>query len=158
MINDRSHGLPLHLGLAVMRFLRTADDRWSPNDCQQAARRAFAALGEQWACAPSRGRTLLAGCLRQGLAVARDFLLGLGSLADAARAYVGDDRRCRLSNHWPGCRAASLGLRASCATAGSSTIAPRVVHTLFGHVLVRIRWWDGPAPRPFGNRALARGR
>lgn len=33
---------------------------------------------------------LLVGALRQGLAVARDFELELGWLADAAWAYVGD--------------------------------------------------------------------
>ncbi|MGW9453992.1 hypothetical protein [Streptomyces sp. NPDC055632] len=66
------------------------DDRWTPTDWEAAAVRALAALGEQWAAGPERDRLLLTGCLRQGLALARDFRLELGWLTDAAWAYVSD--------------------------------------------------------------------
>ncbi|MFJ9613451.1 hypothetical protein [Streptomyces noursei] len=52
--------------------------------------RALAALGEQWQAHAAPGRLLLVGCLRQGLALARDFQLDLGWLAEAAWAYVSD--------------------------------------------------------------------
>ncbi|WP_432128076.1 ATP/GTP-binding protein [Streptomyces sp. bgisy082] len=66
------------------------DDRWTPTDWETAAVRALAALGEQWSSGPERDRLLLTGCLRQGLALARDFRLELGWLTDAAWAYVSD--------------------------------------------------------------------
>ncbi|MFJ9380334.1 ATP/GTP-binding protein [Streptomyces sp. NPDC101455] len=85
---------PFHLHGLVRSTIRTADDhtddRWSPADWEQAAHRAFRALGEQWRTAPDDDRSLLAGALRQGLALARDFRLELGWLTDAAWRYVGD--------------------------------------------------------------------
>ncbi|MBT2404904.1 MULTISPECIES: hypothetical protein [unclassified Streptomyces] len=39
---------------------------------------ALAALGAQWTAHTGPGRMLLVGCLRQGLALARDFRLDLG--------------------------------------------------------------------------------
>ncbi|MCZ4101077.1 ATP/GTP-binding protein [Streptomyces sp. H39-C1] len=94
-VRENPAGLwPFHLHALIRSTIRTADDqtddRWSPHDWQQAAERAFAALGEQWAITPTPGRTLLVGCLRQGLAVARDFRLDLGWLAEATWQYVGD--------------------------------------------------------------------
>ncbi|WP_369142393.1 ATP/GTP-binding protein [Streptomyces sp. R44] len=84
---------PYHLHALIRSTLRTADDptddRWSPTDWQHAAERAFAALGDQWHT-DTRDRLLLVGCLRQGLALARDFRLSPGWLTDAAFAYVGD--------------------------------------------------------------------
>ncbi|MFF3390170.1 hypothetical protein ACFYW1_04435 [Streptomyces sp. NPDC002669] len=71
-------------------LIRTADDRWSPRDWQQAAHRAFAAPGEQWNNGTGRDRVLLTGWLRQGLAVARDFRLDPGRLADPAWTYGSD--------------------------------------------------------------------
>ncbi|MFZ3562890.1 ATP/GTP-binding protein [Streptomyces sp. BH097] len=84
---------PHHLHALIRATLRTADDhtddRWSTRDWQQAAERAFAALETQWRTSQET-RTLLVGCLRQGLALARDFVLPPGWLTDAAWAYVGD--------------------------------------------------------------------
>ncbi|MBT2469365.1 ATP/GTP-binding protein [Streptomyces sp. ISL-66] len=86
---------PFHLHALIRSTLRTADDqtddRWSPDDWDQAAARALAGLGTQWVQGDARDRRLLVGCLRQGLAVARDFGLDLEWLADAAWAYVSDD-------------------------------------------------------------------
>ncbi|MFD9717587.1 ATP/GTP-binding protein [Streptomyces sp. NPDC059076] len=85
---------PFHLHALVRATIRGADDqtddRWSPADWQQAASRAFAALGEQWRDGSDRDRLLLVGCLRQGLAIARDYRLDLGWLVEAAWTYVGD--------------------------------------------------------------------
>ncbi|MEV0495835.1 hypothetical protein [Streptomyces atratus] len=85
---------PFHLHALIRSTIRTADDqtddRWSPHDWQQAAERAFAGVGEQWTTSTAPGRTLLVGCLRQGLAVARDFGLDLGWLAEATWQYVSD--------------------------------------------------------------------
>ncbi|OKI37470.1 ATP/GTP-binding protein [Streptomyces sp. TSRI0281] len=85
---------PFHLHALIRTTIRTADDltddRWSPTDWAQAAQRAHAALGEQWAAGTGRDRMLLVGCLRQGLAIASDFHLELGWLTDAAWAYVSD--------------------------------------------------------------------
>ncbi|WP_330481476.1 ATP/GTP-binding protein [Streptomyces sp. NBC_00724] len=85
---------PFHLHDLIRSTIRTADDqtddRWSSRDWQQAGERAFAGLGEQWTTTMGPGRVLLVGCLRQGLAVARDFRLDLGWLADAAWAYISD--------------------------------------------------------------------
>ncbi|WP_405720812.1 ATP/GTP-binding protein [Streptomyces sp. NBC_00046] len=94
-VRENPFGLwPFHLHGLIRSTIRTADDhaddRWSPRDWQQAAHRAFAALGEQWNNGTGQDRMLLTGCLRQGLAVARDFRLDLGWLADAAWAYVSD--------------------------------------------------------------------
>ncbi|WP_217214352.1 ATP/GTP-binding protein [Streptomyces sp. AC550_RSS872] len=83
-----------HLHDLIRSTIRGADDatddRWSPQDWAQAAQRAFAALGEQWAQGTGPGRLLLVGCLRQGLAIARDFRLDLDWLADATWAYISD--------------------------------------------------------------------
>ncbi|MER7692855.1 ATP/GTP-binding protein [Streptomyces sp. NPDC097610] len=85
---------PFHLHGLVRSTIRTADDhtddRWSPADWHQAAQRTLAALGEQWTAGTSRDRRLLVGCLRQGLAIARDYNLGLDWLTDAAWTYIGD--------------------------------------------------------------------
>ncbi|MEV7442914.1 hypothetical protein AB0O22_17455 [Streptomyces sp. NPDC091204] len=85
---------PFHLHGVIRSTIRSADDqsddRWSPADWTAAAERALAALGEQWQAGNSRDRLLLVGCLRQGLAVARDHALELGWLTDAAWAYVSD--------------------------------------------------------------------
>lgn len=85
---------PFHLHRLVRSTIRTADDhtddRWSPADWQQAAQRAFYALGEQWSSGPDRDRILLVGALRQGLALARDFRLELGWLHQAAWRYISD--------------------------------------------------------------------
>ncbi|MFJ9624728.1 ATP/GTP-binding protein [Streptomyces sp. NPDC101181] len=85
---------PFHLHSLIRATIRGADDqtddRWSPADWHQAAGRAFAALGEQWRQGSDQDRLLLMGCLRQGLAIARDFALGLDWLTDAAWTYVGD--------------------------------------------------------------------
>ncbi|MFC9759683.1 hypothetical protein [Streptomyces sp. NPDC056921] len=94
-VRENPFGLwPFHLHGLIRSTIRTADDhaddRWSSRDWQQAARRAFAALGDQRNNGTGRDRMLLIGCLRQGLAVARDFRLDLGWLADAAWAYVSD--------------------------------------------------------------------
>ncbi|MFF3580919.1 hypothetical protein [Streptomyces mirabilis] len=67
-----------------------ADDLWSPRDWHQAAQRTRTALGEQWTVGNSRDRRLLVGCLRQGLAIARDYNLDLDWLTDAAWTYGGD--------------------------------------------------------------------
>ncbi|MEV0604712.1 ATP/GTP-binding protein [Streptomyces sp. NPDC050315] len=85
---------PFHLHDLIRSTLRTADDqtddRWSPTDWQQAATRAFTALGEQWRAGEARDRLLLVGCLRQGLRLARDHHLDLDWLTEAAWAYIGD--------------------------------------------------------------------
>ncbi|MFE3995017.1 ATP/GTP-binding protein [Streptomyces goshikiensis] len=85
---------PYHLHALIRSTLRTADDatddRWTDTDWTQAASRALAALGAQWQAAPGPDRRLLVGCLRQGLALARDHRLDLGWLTDAAFAYTDD--------------------------------------------------------------------
>jgi len=85
---------PFHLHEVVRSTVRGADDRtddrWSPQDWRRAAERAHAALGEQWTSSQTPSRQLLIGCLRQGLALARDHRLELGWLVDAAWAYVED--------------------------------------------------------------------
>lgn len=91
---DPSGLWPFHLHALIRSTIRTADDqsddRWSPRDWQQAAARAFAALGHQWTASTTPGRMLLVGCLRQGLSLARDFRLDLDWLADATWTYIGD--------------------------------------------------------------------
>ncbi|WP_327228615.1 hypothetical protein OG229_38340 [Streptomyces platensis] len=58
---------PFHLHALIRSTLHTADGasdgRWSPRDWQQAAERAFAALGEQWTTSTAPGRMVL-GCVR----------------------------------------------------------------------------------------------
>ena len=85
---------PYHLHALIRSTLRTADDatddRWTDADWQAAAERALGALGEQWKTAAGPDRRLLVGCLRQGLALARDHRLDLGWLAEAAYAYTAD--------------------------------------------------------------------
>lgn len=85
---------PFHLHALIRSTIRTtndlSDDCWSPSDWQQAAQRAHAALGDQWRTSTGPGRLLLVGCLRQGLALARDFKLELDWLADAAWTYISD--------------------------------------------------------------------
>ncbi|MGW1544422.1 hypothetical protein ACWCPM_30045 [Streptomyces sp. NPDC002309] len=66
------------------------DDRWTERDWQQAAQRAFTALGEQHQAAPGPDRLLLIAYLRQGLRLARDHRLNLGWLTPAAWTYVSD--------------------------------------------------------------------
>ncbi|MBM7167553.1 ATP/GTP-binding protein [Streptomyces sp. G44] len=94
-VRENVFGLwPYHLHGLIRSTVRgaddQADDRWSARDWEQAAQRALAALGEQFSARSGRDRMLLVGCLRQGLALARDCGLDLGWLADAAWAYVGD--------------------------------------------------------------------
>ncbi|MFH9959051.1 ATP/GTP-binding protein [Streptomyces roseolus] len=85
---------PHHLHALIRSTLRTADDatddRWTDADWHAAAARALDALGEQWRTATGPNRRLLVGCLRQGLALARDHRLDLGWLTDAAQAYTAD--------------------------------------------------------------------
>ncbi|MFE2521621.1 hypothetical protein ACFXG9_41365 [Streptomyces mirabilis] len=85
---------PYHLHGLIRSTFRDADDhaddRWSPRDWHQAAQRTLTALGEEWTVGTSRDRRLLVGCLRQGLAIARDYNLDLDWLTDAAWTYVGD--------------------------------------------------------------------
>ncbi|MFE4018488.1 ATP/GTP-binding protein [Streptomyces sp. NPDC059101] len=95
LVEENPFGLwPYHLHALIRSTIRSADDRtddrWSAQDWRRAAERALAALGEQWRTHTAPGRLLLVGCLRQGLALARDFQLDLGWLAEAAWAYVGD--------------------------------------------------------------------
>ncbi|MEU8843439.1 ATP/GTP-binding protein [Streptomyces roseus] len=94
-VRENVFGLwPYHLHGLIRSTVRgaddQADDRWSARDWKQAAQRALAALGEQFSARPGPDRMLLVGCLRQGLALARDFRLDLDWLADAAWAYVSD--------------------------------------------------------------------
>lgn len=94
-VRETPFGLwPYHLHGLIRSTIRGADDhtddRWSPGDWEQAAGRALAALGAQWRAHTGRDRILLVGCLRQGLALARDFRIDPGWLADAAWAYVSD--------------------------------------------------------------------
>ncbi|MEU1520378.1 ATP/GTP-binding protein [Streptomyces sp. NPDC005811] len=85
---------PYHLHALIRSTLRTADDatddRWTDTDWTRAADRALAALGAQWQAGSGLDRRLLTGCLRQGLALARDHRLELGWLTDAAWAYTDD--------------------------------------------------------------------
>ncbi|MGW7003661.1 ATP/GTP-binding protein [Streptomyces sp. NPDC054933] len=85
---------PFYLHGLIRSTIRTADDqaddRWSTRDWTQAAERAFTALGDQWAASSAPNRMLLIGCLRQGLALAAEFHLELGWLAEAAWSYVSD--------------------------------------------------------------------
>ncbi|MFC9131878.1 ATP/GTP-binding protein [Streptomyces sp. NPDC057099] len=94
-VRENPYGLWLfHLHALIRSAVRnaddTTDDRWSERDWQQAAQRAFTALGEQHQDAPGPGRLLLIACLRQGLRLARDHRLDLDWLAPAAWAYVSD--------------------------------------------------------------------
>ncbi|WP_419596619.1 ATP/GTP-binding protein [Streptomyces brasiliscabiei] len=85
---------PFHVHDLIRAAIRNADDgsddRWSEQDWQRAAQRAFGALESQWRQDLRRDRAVLVGCLQQGLLLARDFRLDLGWLADAAFQYVGD--------------------------------------------------------------------
>ncbi|MGW0538153.1 ATP/GTP-binding protein [Streptomyces sp. NPDC003032] len=94
-VHENPFGLwPHHLHGLIRSTVRNADDqaddRWTARDWEQAAQRALTALGEQFRTRTGRSRMLLVGCLRQGLALARDFRLDLDWLADAAWAYVSD--------------------------------------------------------------------
>ncbi|MFD5512140.1 ATP/GTP-binding protein [Streptomyces sp. NPDC127051] len=94
-VRENPFGLwPYHLHGLIRSTIRSADDhaddRWSARDWEQAVARALAALGTQWQDHTGRDRILLVGCLRQGLALARDFRLDLDWLTDAAWSYVGD--------------------------------------------------------------------
>ncbi|MGW1268325.1 ATP/GTP-binding protein [Streptomyces sp. NPDC002491] len=94
-IRESSSGVwPFHVHDLIRAAIRNADDgsddRWSDQDWQRAAQRAFHALESQWCQDLRRDRAVLVGCLQQGLLLARDFRLDLGWLADAAFQYVGD--------------------------------------------------------------------
>ncbi|MGV9885354.1 ATP/GTP-binding protein, partial [Streptomyces sp. NPDC003379] len=94
-VRENAFGLwPYHLHGLIRSTVRSADDqaddRWTARDWEQAAQRALTALGEQFRTRTGLSRMLLVGCLRQGLALARDFRLDLDWLADAAWAYVSD--------------------------------------------------------------------
>ncbi|MFJ7272815.1 tetratricopeptide repeat protein [Streptomyces sp. NPDC099050] len=95
LVREDPFGLwPYSLHALIRSTLRTADDAtddsWTEDDWRAAAGRALAALGAQWAAGTGPDRRLLTGCLRQGLALARDHDLALGWLADAAFAYTAD--------------------------------------------------------------------
>ncbi|MET9415363.1 ATP/GTP-binding protein [Streptomyces klenkii] len=85
---------PYSLHGVIRTTIRTADDQtddsWTPDDWQQAAQRAFAAVGAQWVGGLATSRALLIDCLRQGLRLARDHGLDLGWLTDAVWIYVSD--------------------------------------------------------------------
>lgn len=94
-IREGPYGLwPFHLHGLIRSAVRnaddTTDDRWTETDWQQAARRAFTALGEQHQAVPGPDRLLLIACLRQGLRLARDHRLDLDWLAEAVWTYVSD--------------------------------------------------------------------
>ncbi|UCA54023.1 ATP/GTP-binding protein [Streptomyces sp. WA6-1-16] len=94
-IRESSFGVwPFHVHDLIRAAVRNADDgsddRWSDQDWQRAAQRAFPALESQWRQDLRRDRAVLVGCLQQGLVLARDFRLDLGWLTDAAFQYVGD--------------------------------------------------------------------
>ncbi|MFJ3998499.1 ATP/GTP-binding protein [Streptomyces parvus] len=94
-IRESSSGVwPFHVHDLIRAAMRNADDgsddRWSDQDWQRAAQRAFPALESQWRQDLRRDRAVLVGCLQQGLLLARDFRLDLGWLTDAAFQYVGD--------------------------------------------------------------------
>lgn len=84
---------PFHLHALIRSAVRhaddTTDDRWTDGDWQQAAHRAFTALGEQHQTAGLE-RLLLVACLRQGLRLARDHRLDPDWLTPAAWTYVSD--------------------------------------------------------------------
>jgi hypothetical protein len=95
LVREDPFGLwPYHLHSLIRSAIRGADDttedRWSPGDWRAAAERALVTLGEQWRASPAADRRLLVGCLRQGLALARDFHLDLDWLGEAAWSYVSD--------------------------------------------------------------------
>ncbi|WP_327168341.1 ATP/GTP-binding protein [Streptomyces subrutilus] len=85
---------PFHIHDLIRSAIRNADDasddRWSQQDWQRAAERAFQALESQWREDVRGDRIVLVGCLQQGLLLARDFRLDLGWLTAAAYEYVGD--------------------------------------------------------------------
>ncbi|MBJ7002727.1 ATP/GTP-binding protein [Streptomyces sp. CRPSP2-6A1] len=94
-IRESSSGVwPFHIHDLIRSAIRNADDgsddRWSQQDWQRAAERAFHALEAQWRQDLRHDRTVLVGCLHQGLLLARDFRLDLGWLVDAAFQYVAD--------------------------------------------------------------------
>ncbi|MGW0771780.1 ATP/GTP-binding protein [Streptomyces sp. NPDC002676] len=115
---------PFHVHDLIRAAIRNADDasddRWSDEDWRRAAERAFCALEAQWCQGPRRDRAILVGCLQQGLALARDFDLDLGWLADAAFQYVEDSIWEPIAP--PAARDAQLG--------GRSTAANALVETL----------------------------
>ncbi|MFG3229933.1 ATP/GTP-binding protein [Kitasatospora sp. NPDC048194] len=128
---------PYHLHALVRSTLRGADDRtddrWSEQDWQRAADRAHTALGHQWTTASAGDRTLLVGCLRQGLRLARDHRLGLGWLADAAWAYVADSIWEPLAPPAPDIPATQAGQAAAGGPAGTAALdtpADALVETL----------------------------
>ncbi|MFF7472511.1 ATP/GTP-binding protein [Streptomyces sp. NPDC008092] len=85
---------PFHIHDLIRSAIRNtedgADDRWSQQDWQRAAHRAFHALEAEWRQDTRRDRTVLLGCLQQGLVLARDFGLDLDWLGDASFQYVAD--------------------------------------------------------------------
>ncbi|WP_320784218.1 ATP/GTP-binding protein [Streptomyces sp. CRN 30] len=85
---------PFHLHDLIRSAIRNAedgsDDRWSQQDWQRAAERAFRALEARWRQGQRRDRAVLVSCLQQGLGLARDFAFQLGWLVDASFQYVAD--------------------------------------------------------------------
>jgi hypothetical protein len=71
---------------AVREADSTSEDRWSSADWRRAARRTFDALEREAA----GDRPHLVAALRQGMRLARDYVLELGGLGDAAFHYVDD--------------------------------------------------------------------
>jgi hypothetical protein len=115
---------PFHLHGLVRSTIRT-DDRWSPADWQQAAQRAFHALGEQWHSGADHDRILLVGALRQGLALARDFRLELDWLTSAAWRYISDSIWEPLAPPTPAATAVPLETAADALVETLSAIARR---------------------------------
>ena len=94
ILHQQSALWPFHLHQVIRSSIRSADDgtddRWSAHDWKRAGHRAFCAVGDQLAAASQLDRATLVACLRQGLALARDFQLDLDWLTDAAFRYVSD--------------------------------------------------------------------
>ncbi|MFD9795510.1 ATP/GTP-binding protein [Streptomyces sp. NPDC059070] len=95
LVSENPYALwPFHVHRAIRSAVRAdvhSEDHWSDADWHQAATRALAALGHQWAAAAAPGRMLLVACLRQGLRLAQGYrLTELGWLADAAYTYTDD--------------------------------------------------------------------
>ncbi|MFJ9447177.1 ATP/GTP-binding protein [Kitasatospora sp. NPDC101235] len=131
---DQAALWPYHLHALVRSTLRGADDRtddrWSDQDWQRAADRANTALGNQWTASDTSNRTLLIGCLRQGLRLARDHHLNLGWLADAAWTYVSDSVWEPLAPPAPDVPAAQAAAGGPTGAAKLDTPADALVETL----------------------------
>ncbi len=85
---------PFHLHGLIRSTIRTADDctddRWSPRDWAHTAQRALVALGEQRNTSPPGTGSCSSAPAPGPACLARDHLLELGWLADAAWSCVSD--------------------------------------------------------------------